>query len=1179
MASKKFLTPVNLLNLSEDPATGAQGDLYFNTASQKLRKYTSSGWSDVEASASSGVIDISSEVPTTPVLGRAWFDNESGSFYVYDGTYWVQINGIFENPPYNEEQVFDSAASLLDHSNHENIIVTYDDNNDQVILSTTGNVTGIDSISSPDFIQFDTTSNVTPVTGMLGWDSVEGTLNLGLSSNKHIHVGEESVYRVRNATGSTISKGTALYASGVESSGRIQVTQYVADGSVREVRFMGLATENINNGVNGFVQHFGYVSNLDTRGTSSTAISVGDETWAAGDILYVHPTVPGKLTNIKPTHAVVVAIIIIRHQTTGILFVRPSSGGHLEDIHDILISGPEEDQVLKYDNESGLWKNTHPNIITARNVTENTVSAFTPVYINTQEFEQDNITFAPADASSSMYLANLPADAITVEDVDSDEYTKLVTMGTVTGADLTGYSVGQNLYVAVGGGLTGTRPTGTNAIQPFARVLSVDNGTIYVYGNTFVSSVENLPNLGSDKIWIGNSGRPVETSLSTSVVPEGNNLYYTDERAQDAAAQMFEDGAHNGISVEYVDESSLFNLTNTGVTSIYGTAYEIEVSSATGSTTLSFPTEVYLPEETTIGDVTSGEIANLSGTSSNIQDQLDDKASLGHSHSSGDVTDFDTASIEAIVGPVTSGENINVSVTYDSLTNTFVFVGAETYNDGMAQDAAAEAITGATHSGISVEYDDVNYLLSFSNDGVLSVDGTTNQISASTVDGATTLSLPSSIVTPGTLEIDSTTQSTSSLTGALIVSGGVGIAKDVWIDGNLHVAGTTVTENTKTVATSDNLIYLNAAQDTTITNAVGNGTSVTYTAENSYEAGMDIRVTGMNPSGYNISSADGLTILSATSTQFVVTKTTTGTFVSGGTAHAKYEVNPDLGFAGGYYDGGYAHAGLFRDASDGVFKFFQGYTLEPDEAVNIDTADASFDLADISVGTLFGNTVVAEELQSTGQQLTLNFGQTGTPSLDASLTVERGSGPDVAIRWNETTNMWEFTNDGVEYKGFGSGGGVKISNDPPTEELVEGLAWFEIETGRLYVYDGTFWVEASNNLNDEAVMDIISTMIANGTHSNIEITYADSSNALSFNVLSEPITDFLTLNEEITGTPTGNAGIIVNRGDLTDVAIRFNETEDQWEYTNDGAEYQSIGSGGGAVSTMTALSNSFWLGA
>jgi hypothetical protein len=430
------------------------------------------------------------------------------------------------------------------------------------------------------------------------------------------------------------------------------------------------------------------------------------------------------------------------------------------------------------------------------------------------------------------------------------------------------------------------------------------------------------------------------------------------------------------------------------------------------------------------------------------------------------------------------------------------------------------------------------------------------------------------------ITISNTTQATSSTTGSLIISGGVGIAKDVWIDGNLYVAGTTTTENTQTVATHDNLIYLNAAQDSVITNAVGSGTYVTYTAENDYTPGMDIRVTGMNPAGYNISSADGLTVFSATATQFVVAKTTTGTFVSGGTAHAKTEANPDLGFAGGYYNAGYAHAGLFRDASDGVFKFFEGYTPEPDEAVNIDTTHASFTLADLTAnGAVFTGTVVVGGIQNNGQDITLNSSQTGTPSLNASMVVERGSSNNVAIRWNETLNMWEFTNDGIEYQGFGSGGGVEISNDPPTEALTAGLTWFQIETGRLYVYDGTFWVEASNNLNDEAVMDIVSTMVANGTHNNIEITYSDVSNSLSFNVLSEPITDFLTLNENITGTPTGNAGIIVNRGDLTDVSIRFNETEDQWEYTNDGSEYQSIGSGGGAVSTMTALSNSFWLGA
>jgi len=210
---------------------------------------------------------------------------------------------------------------------------------------------------STDSVDFNIDSSSTQKKGRLSWDSVEGTLNLGLSENKTLYVGEDAVYRVRNSTGAIISKGTALYASGVQPSGRIEVSPYVADGSVREIRFMGLAAEAINNGVNGFVQHFGYVKDLDTRGTSSTAISVGDETWSAGDILYVHPTVPGKLTNVKPMHEIIVAILIIRHQSTGVVFVRPSSFGHFDDIHDVQLSNPTDGQVITYDSSTGIWRN------------------------------------------------------------------------------------------------------------------------------------------------------------------------------------------------------------------------------------------------------------------------------------------------------------------------------------------------------------------------------------------------------------------------------------------------------------------------------------------------------------------------------------------------------------------------------------------------------------------------------------------------------------------------------------------------------------------------------------------------------------------------------------------------------------------------------------------------------
>ena len=62
--------------------------------------------------------------------------------------------------------------------------------------------------------------------------------------------------------------------------------------------------------------------------------------------------------------------------------------------------------------------------------------------------------------------------------------------------------------------------------------------------------------------------------------------------------------------------------------------------------------------------------------------------------------------------------------------------------------------------------------------------------------------------------------------------------------------------------------------------------------------------------------------------------------------------NPDLGWAGNYNDGTYAHAGVFRDATDGKFKFYDGYTPEPGTEIN--TGHASFTLADVQAGTFFG---------------------------------------------------------------------------------------------------------------------------------------------------------------------------------------------------------------------------------
>jgi hypothetical protein len=74
----------------------------------------------------------------------------------------------------------------------------------------------------------------------------------------------------------------------------------------------------------------------------------------------------------------------------------------------------------------------------------------------------------------------------------------------------------------------------------------------------------------------------------------------------------------------------------------------------------------------------------------------------------------------------------------------------------------------------------------------------------------------------------------------------------------------------------------------TITNAVGNGTTVTYTANNNFRVGDKVMVTAMNPQKYSLAGE----ISERSSTWFKILDSTTGTYVSGGqaTIFADYDI-------------------------------------------------------------------------------------------------------------------------------------------------------------------------------------------------------------------------------------------------------------------------------------------------
>lgn len=75
--------------------------------------------------------------------------------------------------------------------------------------------------------------------------------------------------------------------------------------------------------------------------------------------------------------------------------------------------------------------------------------------------------------------------------------------------------------------------------------------------------------------------------------------------------------------------------------------------------------------------------------------------------------------------------------------------------------------------------------------------------------------------------------------------------------------------------------YVMDTEQATITNAVGNGTIITYTANNKFNPGDSVDIAGTNVAGFNIK---GAIVASATATSFTVASSATGTWTSGGVA-------------------------------------------------------------------------------------------------------------------------------------------------------------------------------------------------------------------------------------------------------------------------------------------------------
>ena len=238
---------------------------------------------------------------------------------------------------------------------------------------------------------------------------------------------QATVYVVRNNTASTILKGTLVAATGAEPSGRIDIAPFTTTGlQDSELRVMGIVTESIGAGVNGTVMSFGTLTGLDTRGTASSALAVGDEDWDEGTILYAHPTVPGKLTEVRPQHDLAIAFTTVRHESTGQIAIRIVPGNfHLEWLHDVFVDGVSTALPLVYNSTSSGWV---AQALTSVGIADNAVVA---AKIDAGAVGTAKLTSGAATANSVLTADGAGGASFQAASGAADDFARVVAMGAI----------------------------------------------------------------------------------------------------------------------------------------------------------------------------------------------------------------------------------------------------------------------------------------------------------------------------------------------------------------------------------------------------------------------------------------------------------------------------------------------------------------------------------------------------------------------------------------------------------------------------------------------------------------------------------------------------------------------------------------------------------------------------
>lgn len=431
-----------------------------------------------------------------------------------------------------QDLIDDTVASLIQNGTG----ITWAYNDTLRTLTPTITIATADGGVQGDFLQLNVNANEASAVGKLKWNTTDGTMDIGLmGGNVVLQVGQEQVARVLNNSGTNFTEAGYQAVKITSAQGqRLAVGLAQANNEANSKDTLGLVTENIANNQEGFVTTSGLVREIDTTGDLQT------EVWVDGDTLYLSPTVPGRITKVKPLapqQTVIVGFVVYAHKNQGKIFVKVDNGYEISELHDVRITSVANNNVLKYNSSLAVWENVAP--ITTW-ITEGT-----NLYYTQGRFDS---AFA---AKSTTNLAEGTNLYFTTARGDANFATNFATKTT------TNLPEGTNLYF-------------TN--QRFDTRFSTKTTTDLAEGTNLYYTQARF-NTAFD-------------AKTTTDLDEGTNLYYTDARARAAISE-------NAVGLDYSSGSGVLSLTagyaipTTVKLGQYDTAYNRSIVSAgvTGTTT------------------------------------------------------------------------------------------------------------------------------------------------------------------------------------------------------------------------------------------------------------------------------------------------------------------------------------------------------------------------------------------------------------------------------------------------------------------------------------------------------------------------------------------------------------------------------------------------------------------